>query len=327
MFMKALFVIVAVSTAAFAFEETPAHQMLPTKPHTVSLLYKSGDSASESAVKNLSNAAKRLSHSKLIFLKSDVKKNDNKAWADAAARFPFDSSSLPVLFTNIAGRFEKFSGDLTEDGFFSHVDSKIAALMGDDDDEDEYGSLLDDEEEEDPEPSQPIDQSTETQEKKNEEQSQEDREHKERTDKMWAQYADDMDPESEDVPNVVVRYTTKEDFLERCAEGPIFIKFYEEWCGWSKRIKKAYMRSALKNRKVMTFMEVECTATSKTKDFCNEHGVMGFPHFKIFHHGYNVTTFPNSHDEEGIDAYMNYWPFFLEEWARKEKEEQSKDEL
>ena len=64
-------------------------------------------------------------------------------------------------------------------------------------------------------------------------------------------------------------------------EYPVFVKFYENWCSRCLAMKKAFEHAATKMVGRVMFMEVECSSTEETTNFCQKHGVDGYPTLKL----------------------------------------------
>ncbi len=64
-------------------------------------------------------------------------------------------------------------------------------------------------------------------------------------------------------------------------EYPVFVKFYENWCSRCLAMKKAFESAATRMVGRVMFMEVECSSTEVTTNFCQKHGIDGYPTLKV----------------------------------------------
>jgi hypothetical protein len=60
------------------------------------------------------------------------------------------------------------------------------------------------------------------------------------------------------------------------------LKFYEEWCTHCKALKRPFHRAASYFRDKVDFMEIECSSTDATTEFCTRNGVKSYPALMLF---------------------------------------------
>jgi len=75
----------------------------------------------------------------------------------------------------------------------------------------------------------------------------------------------------------VSKYSTAAKMFRLAKVGPVFIKFYEEWCTHCKKLKKHFQK--VSNEVQVPFLEIECSASKD--DICKEFGVEGYPALKL----------------------------------------------
>ena len=80
------------------------------------------------------------------------------------------------------------------------------------------------------------------------------------------------------------KYKTAAAVIEASKTKPVFVKYYEEWCGHCKKLKKHFQQSS-KDAPDWTFLEVECSKSDAHQGFCGMGGVEGFPTLVIFKDG------------------------------------------
>ena len=83
----------------------------------------------------------------------------------------------------------------------------------------------------------------------------------------------------------VETFVNEEDLLQR--QRPIFLKFYEEWCGHCKRLKKHFQALSNDVFDSFDFVEIECSRDSETQDYCKKQDVNGYPTLKFFENGFS----------------------------------------
>merc|ERR1711991_770272 len=83
----------------------------------------------------------------------------------------------------------------------------------------------------------------------------------------------------------VLKFTSEADLLERSETKPVLVKFYEEWCGHCKRLKKHFQYASLKEKNV-DFLEIECSKNEDTTAICSKHNVGSYPTMMLFRDGY-----------------------------------------
>ena len=81
--------------------------------------------------------------------------------------------------------------------------------------------------------------------------------------------------------NKVIRYKDEAQIKKLLSEKPILFKMYEQWCGHSRKMEKAFKVASNKVDNVH-LVEVEC---SKANGFCGKFGVNSYPTLKFVNKG------------------------------------------
>eukprot|EP00296_Roombia_truncata_P000939 JP436646.1.p2 GENE.JP436646.1~~JP436646.1.p2 ORF type:complete len:230 (+),score=44.04 JP436646.1:1-690(+) len=102
----------------------------------------------------------------------------------------------------------------------------------------------------------------------------------------------------------VLKFTSEPDFNEKLASGPLFVKFFADWCSACKAMKKAYIQSATRMVGTVRFMDVQCNGGPQAEAFCGQFGISGYPTIKLFRSRTNVIDFEAARTVAGITGWL-----------------------
>ncbi|GKT35658.1 Protein disulfide-isomerase A6-like protein [Aduncisulcus paluster] len=82
----------------------------------------------------------------------------------------------------------------------------------------------------------------------------------------------------------VVSFTSESDLFDLALKEnkSIFVKHFEQWCGHCKALAPKFLEASNSVDDEVIFLEVECSKTNESKEFCQNQGVRGYPTLKIF---------------------------------------------
>jgi thiol-disulfide isomerase/thioredoxin len=85
----------------------------------------------------------------------------------------------------------------------------------------------------------------------------------------------------------VQRFTSHADLvaLSHQVGKPVFVKFFEQWCGHCQMLKPSFMKLAEALDDDYLFVEVECSASEDNQEFCVDQEVAAFPTLKLYGDG------------------------------------------
>ncbi|KAJ1892199.1 hypothetical protein LPJ66_006486, partial [Kickxella alabastrina] len=93
----------------------------------------------------------------------------------------------------------------------------------------------------------------------------------------------------------------RENFAERTASGPWFIKFYAPWCGHCQQLAPVWTKLAHETRGKVNIGEVNCDDAGT---LCSKYNVQGYPSLKLIWEG-EASDFKGSRDLDNMLAFVD----------------------
>ncbi|KAJ1792524.1 hypothetical protein LPJ59_004829, partial [Coemansia sp. RSA 2399] len=94
---------------------------------------------------------------------------------------------------------------------------------------------------------------------------------------------------------------TEENFAEKTAKGPWFIKFYADWCPHCQQLAPVWEKLADTVKGRINIGQVNC---EQTGSLCSKHGVQGYPTLKMLWEG-ETSDYKGSRDLENLLDYVD----------------------
>ncbi|KAJ2863752.1 hypothetical protein FB639_005257, partial [Coemansia asiatica] len=94
---------------------------------------------------------------------------------------------------------------------------------------------------------------------------------------------------------------TRQNFAERTATGPWFIKFYAPWCGHCQHLAPIWIKLAEATKGKVNIGEVNC---DEDNILCTKHNVQGYPSLKLLWEGETV-EFKSSRDLDTMTGFID----------------------
>ncbi|GKT37056.1 hypothetical protein ADUPG1_009915 [Aduncisulcus paluster] len=79
----------------------------------------------------------------------------------------------------------------------------------------------------------------------------------------------------------VHEFVSEEQLSSLSAKKPVFVKYFERWCGHCRALKPHFAKAAEKSADQCIFLEVECSKNDETKGFCRQQRVTGYPTLQL----------------------------------------------